>query len=56
MHFFRTIFFLLSVSACFFGKKMADNIKVVVLEADYAAIAGLHFSLQQAGLTLADAL
>ena len=43
-------------------KKMADNIKVVVLEADYAALCrlglptSLSLQLQQAGLTLANAL
>ena len=41
---------------------MADNIKVVVLEADFAALCRLGFpislslQLQQSGLTLVDAL
>ena len=45
-----------------FEKKMADNIKVVVLEADYAALCrlglptSLSLQLQQASLKLADAL
>ena len=43
-------------------KKMADNIKVVALEADYAVLCrlglptSLSLQLQQAGLRLADAL